>query len=449
MGELRRAFMKAECSICFEDVDSILVGECGHTLCADCVSKGVGATAVDLRLGVRHTNGQISLTISDGATIKQLVAEIEQVTGSQNLVLLPLPGVRLGDETITLKEAQLCSGLMLTVKVGAHQRGTVRQGVDVLGSARATTGVFGAKQMPSSGNNGARHMPSSGNGAKQLPSSSNLTASAATKSKHGAGASGGSAAGGRRVSPPKKRARADRPKVLLIGNSHMSVNNNRGRVADLLASAGLDIEVTTNCLYVRDLDHAVECTKSTCCGCCVHKQHCEGACKKREGWKPVPALLSHLRTGQWSHVVIQPSGGSNQALEELLKHVPPSATIHVLSLWPMGILPSSPDSDSEAFQKIPQANLGSTSGEGMSQLSQHKRKIVIVPVGAAMVEAWRGKQTTSYQGWNLVGSAIGGRHMTKLGYKRITCLLPDSLTRGCRDIHAELHDFQSIDRSEV
>lgn len=36
MGELRKAFVEAECCVCMESVDQILVSRCGHTLCKDC-----------------------------------------------------------------------------------------------------------------------------------------------------------------------------------------------------------------------------------------------------------------------------------------------------------------------------------------------------------------------------------------------------------------------------
>ena len=37
MGELRKAFVEAECCVCMESVEQILVSRCGHTLCKDCV----------------------------------------------------------------------------------------------------------------------------------------------------------------------------------------------------------------------------------------------------------------------------------------------------------------------------------------------------------------------------------------------------------------------------
>jgi hypothetical protein len=36
VGELRRAYLEAECCVCLERVDQILVSECGHTLCKEC-----------------------------------------------------------------------------------------------------------------------------------------------------------------------------------------------------------------------------------------------------------------------------------------------------------------------------------------------------------------------------------------------------------------------------
>ena len=38
MGELRTAYMTAECMICLEEVDKILISECGHSICKVCAS---------------------------------------------------------------------------------------------------------------------------------------------------------------------------------------------------------------------------------------------------------------------------------------------------------------------------------------------------------------------------------------------------------------------------
>ena len=38
MGELRTAYITAECMICLEEVDKILISECGHSICKVCAS---------------------------------------------------------------------------------------------------------------------------------------------------------------------------------------------------------------------------------------------------------------------------------------------------------------------------------------------------------------------------------------------------------------------------
>ena len=38
VGDFRRAYMRVECSVCLEEVDQILVSQCGHTICINCAS---------------------------------------------------------------------------------------------------------------------------------------------------------------------------------------------------------------------------------------------------------------------------------------------------------------------------------------------------------------------------------------------------------------------------
>ena len=47
MGELRTAFIAAECMICFEQVPRILITECGHSICNTCAPSVHNQTLSD------------------------------------------------------------------------------------------------------------------------------------------------------------------------------------------------------------------------------------------------------------------------------------------------------------------------------------------------------------------------------------------------------------------